>query len=112
MTELVISFTVDGIHFWPNVPEQYSEFGQPHRHLFKIICWYPITVKSTIDRPIELWELRQNTISWVEHYWKSKNGIVNFNDMSCEGISSEIKNHCQFSKVFVGEEDFFGAIIS
>ena len=41
MTELVFSFEVDGLHHWPGAPDRYREFGQPHRHLFKIICFYP-----------------------------------------------------------------------
>lgn len=111
-TELVISFTLEGTHYWPNAPKQYGEFGHVHRHLFKFICWYPETPQSNIDRPIELWELRQNTILWVTSHWNSRLGVTDFGPMSVEGIAATIKEFSLFTRVFVGEEDFLGALIS
>ena len=126
MTELIISFTVDGIHFWPNAPEQYEEFSHPHRHLFKFICWYP--QKDSQDptrRKTELWKLRQDTIYKIFKLWNNGNAErwaeeaepsafskINFGPASCEGIAQTIKDKLGFSKVFCGEDDFFGAIVS
>ena len=111
-SELIVSFELDGTHFWPNAPKKYEEFSHPHRHLFKFICWKPVEVKSNVDRPIELWELRKNTISIIEQvFCKNENGVVNFADFSCEGIANYVKDSEGFSKVFCGEEWFLGAIV-
>ena len=114
MTELVVSVTIDGLHFWPNAPEQYKEFGQPHRHLFKIICFYPTGDSSDPNRrEKELWELRQETLDFIFNDWEILgSGAVDFGAMSCEGISDRIKDGMGFSKVFVGEEFWIGALVT
>jgi len=110
-TSLIVSFEVDGIHFWPNAPDKYKEFGQPHRHLFKVICVFPTGDSSDpTRRDVELWELRQNVL----HYVKERFGKepINFGPMSVEGIADVIKNGMGFDKVLVCEEWFIGAIVS
>ena len=115
-TTLVISFTIDGLHSWPNAPKQYEEFSHPHRHLFKFICWG--VTKDSSDpnrREKELWGLRQEAIECIGNEFviaDSGQDICNFLGMSCEGIADWLKNEMGFSKVFCGEEWFLGAIVS
>ena len=114
MTELVISFAVDGLHFWPNAPAKYKEFGQPHRHLFKFVCWYP--TKDSNDpnrRERELWELRQEAISSLSPFagLYPQGGVYDFGAMSCEGCADFLKQAMGFSKVFCGEEEWLGAMV-
>jgi len=110
-TELVISFEVDGLHSWPDAPDKYKEFRQIHRHLFKVICFLP-TVESNdpTRREVELWSLRQNVIQFLKSEFGEE--PINFKTMSCEGISDYLKEHWNFSSVFVGEEWFLGAMVS
>jgi len=111
MTELIISFEIDGFHFWPNAPKQYEEFSHPHRHLFKFICWYPQgNSQDPTRREKELWELRRDTIWALGIEFGSE--PINFGPMSCEGIADWLKTYRNFSKVFCGEENFLGAIVS
>ena len=113
MTELIVSFEVDGRHFWPNAPEKYKEFRQPHRHLFKCIC--TVLVRDSNDptrRDIELWELRQTAISIINNELPQEHGVVDFKEMSCEGVADLLKNKLGANKVFVGEDVNFGAIVS
>ena len=117
MTELVISFELDGLHYWPNAPEQYSEFRQPHRHLFKFICWYPTgNSQDPTRREKELWELRQDTITAIReeflHLLHPRTDLHDFSSMSVEGIADWVKDKLGFSKVFVGEDVNFGAVVS
>ena len=110
-TSLIVSFEVDGIHFWPNAPDKYKEFGQPHRHLFKFICLLPTS--DSIDparRDVELWELRQDVITSLRSDFGRE--PIDFSARSCEGIADYVKMHWGFSKVFVGEEWFLGALVS
>ena len=115
MTELVVSFEVDGRHFWPNAPEKYKEFRQSHRHLFKCIC--TVLVRDSDDparRDVELWELRQQAIECARLISTDVecSPVRDFRSMSCEGIASALRKEMGFSKVFVGEDVNFGAIVS
>jgi len=114
MTELIISLEIDGIHFWPNAPKQYKEFGQPHRHLFKVVAFYPVVdSKDPARRDKELFELRQETVTCLRNingtYGKEP---IDFGGRSCEGVADYLKKEMGFSKVFVGEDVNFGAIVS
>ena len=112
-TELVVGFEVDGLHYWPDAPQKYKEFGQPHRHLFKVVGWYPTgDSQDPTRRDVELWELRQDTIACLDSWYPPLGGVCNFGPMSCEGIADFLKNKMGFSRVFVGEEDCLGAMVS
>ena len=107
MTELVVSFEIDGVHCWPNAPEKYREFRQPHRHLFKFVCFFPVTIKKESDRPVELWEFRQNIIEWVTSIYDNP---AQFNDLSCEGLSNLLLEEFHLSKCYVFEDFSHGAV--
>lgn len=114
-TELIISFEIEGLHRWPNAPAEYEEFRNLHKHLFKFICWYPVTInpaKNYADRPVELYELRQQTIEQVKLLGTTDGAVTNFGDWSCEGIAQGLMLMNSFSKVFVGEEYWLGALVS
>ena len=113
MTQLVISFEIDGIHCWPNAPEQYKEFRQPHRHLFKVVGWYSTGCSSDpTRRDKELFELRQEAINCLKNFGTSQGQEpVDYGQLSCEGIADYLKLKIGFSKVFVGEEYWLGALV-
>lgn len=119
MTELIVGFTIDGYHCWPDSPDKYSEFKQRHRHLFRFICWVPCKVEKESDRPIELFELRRIALALVTYeIGKKEFEPVDFKDLSCEGMAQKLKKllddhyRVRTSKVFVGEDDNFGAMVS
>ena len=115
MTELVISFEIEGLHYWPNAPVGYKEFGRSHRHLFKVIGWYP--TKSSNDpnrREKELFELRNEAFEFLySRDYPVRKNCIDFGPMSCEGIADLLLNSRElgFSKVFVGEEYWLGALV-
>lgn len=107
-TELVISFEVEGKHYWPEAPELYKEFETPHSHIFKVICFF--NTKESDDptrRELELFALRRQCLQLVTNHY---NGM--FGGMSCEGIADSIKQLVEASRVFVGEDQWFGALVS
>ena len=115
-TELVASFEIDGLHHWPEAPSCFSEFRQPHRHLFKFVCFVPTTDPvHGFERSIELWELREGLILRVHGIFGQPGmqlGVIDFGALSCEGIASKFKEDVFLSKVFVGEEYWLGALVS
>jgi len=71
--------------------------------------------KDPNRRQKELWELRSEMINMVYATFASegcsKENMINFGPMSCEGIADVIKEGTGASKVFVGEEYWLGAIV-
>jgi hypothetical protein len=118
MTELVISTEIDGIHCWPDAPDKYKEFKNPHRHLFKIICIISVNWSGSPDRrDKELWELRADVNGLIKKIGIEKGPIIDFGSKSCEGIADNIKmllapEYGDDVKVFVGEEYWLGALVS
>ena len=112
-TELVISFEIEGRHYWPNAPEEYAEFGHPHSHIFKVVCFFR-TQKSDAParREQELFDLRRRCLQMVVgHFGRFNQPPCSFSDRSCEGIADAIKQLVGASRVFVGEDWFFGAVV-
>lgn len=110
-TDLVVSFEIDGLHYWPNAPLRYSEFEHPHRHLFKIVCYFPTRESNDVARrEEELWELRRKCITKVMETFAFRDcEQCNFEDRSCEGIAQELIHLLKATEVFVGEEYWLGA---
>jgi hypothetical protein len=112
MTQLVISFELDGRHRWPDAPPRYYDFANTHRHLFKFICWYEIDKSDSPNRrDKELFELRREAIEALKANFGMTDYPLEFGGMSVEGIADWLKAKMGFSKVFCGESDFFGAIV-
>lgn len=113
-TELVVSTIVEGLHFWPDPPEQFSEFSILHRHLFRFILHLPVDSKGGPERrPVELWELRRKLVLWVRSTAiVLPDGTYNFTSRSCEGLATELLERSGASRVFVGEDDNLGAEVS
>ncbi len=111
-TELIVGFEVDGYHAWKDAPEQYVEFRNKHRHLFKIICHIPMEDSSDPGRrQIELWEARYSLLGWIDDQFGNP---AEFGNMSVEGIADYIRSRAKYvmSRVFVGEEYWLGAVSS
>jgi len=105
---LVVSFEISGVHYWPGAPAQHKEFKHPHRHLFKFIVWAP----ETKPRNMELFLVRGSLIEWVVRTYPpvdTPTGGVDFGPRSCEEIALELKKAWSAKRVFVGEEWFLGA---
>ena len=110
-TELIIGFTVDGFHCWPDAPDKYIEFRTRHRHLFKITCFVPTSegeYNNPTRREIEFWEHTRTIQEWIKTRFGSP---AEFSSLSCEGIADTLLRAFHCTKVFVGEEDNLGAIV-
>lgn len=108
---LVVSFELNGVHCWLGAPDEYREFRQPHRHLFKFIFWIPVTG----PRSVELFNAREFLIESVLAAYPrilSKDLLArgsDFGSSSCEDIARKMKDTLGAKKVFVGEEWYLGA---
>jgi len=105
---LVVSFELNGVHYWPDAPEECREFREPHRHLFKFVFWLPVTT----SRSVELFNAREFLIANILTVYPPSDllaGGANFGESSCEMLAEEMKEAVQAAKVFVGEEWWLGA---
>lgn len=108
---LVVSFDLNGIHHWPGAPNEYREFRQPHRHLFKFLFRIPVTG----PRSVELFNAREFLIESVLAAYPSISGGdllargIDFGPSSCEDIAQKMKSLLGAEKVFVGEDWYLGA---
>lgn len=90
-TNVVISFSVEGIHAWPDIPLELEEVGFlkfPHRHNFHI------KAKKKVDhdnRDIEIILLQREIKNHLKkNYWSTDAQCLMFNAMSCEMIAKEL----------------------
>ena len=110
-TNLVVKWDAEGIHYWPNAPEEFSVYGQPHEHIFHFEVYLPVNVKSTEDRPLELLEVRRSLIGKMEDIYGKP---FDFGPRSCEGIAIELYRLVAVTygikaKTIVMEDNFVGA---
>jgi hypothetical protein len=117
-TDLKVKFTVEGTHCWPDAPDIYNVFKNPHCHTF--IFEVVISTKDSDDenrREIELWDIRRYIKrTATECGVRNFDGTINYKDMSCEGIAQKLfeklkKNSFNVKSVSVCEEDGLGAIV-
>lgn len=108
--DLVVSFELNGTHYWPNPPKGCEEFEKPHRHLFKFIVVCP----ESKSRSLELFAVRKSLMEWVTRLYPTSSleaGGIDFGSSSCEDIATNLKETWKVNKIFVGEEYFLGAIV-
>ena len=73
--------TVEGFHCWPGAPERCGFLADRHRHVFVIVCEFPV---SDADREIEIFTRQQE----IQRLAAERFGTpAEFGAMSCEHIA-------------------------
>jgi len=103
-TEIYVNITMPGMHCWPAAPEQVAYLQHPHRHLFHITLWMPV---SHSDREHEFF-IEQNKLHEV---------VVRCIDLedcgSCEHMATQILGAIPYaSKCEVSEDGENGAVVT
>lgn len=111
---------VEGTHNWPDCPfDEVDYLRVPHRHVFHIKAYMPVTHS---DRDVEFIMLKHLIRDYlVNKYGKFSNeGMLRdmpyythceFGAMSCEMIAEELIETFELSKCEVSEDDENGAIV-
>lgn len=107
---LKISLKIEGIHRWEKCPiEEVSYLRDFHRHTFFIHCFIPVTHD---DRDVEFIKFQHEVKEKLtEKFYDEKLKLHCFNDWSCERIAVFLLEVFGCSKVEVGEDDEFYAIV-
>ena len=121
-TEVYCTFEVEGIHNWPECPfDEVAYLRIPHRHMFKIKAWVPVTHS---DRDVEFIMLKHRMESYLlTEYGKpikhatlgwdicDNKLVCQFGAMSCEMIATELCDKFELSRCEVSEDGENGAVV-
>ena len=110
-TEVYCTLQVEGIHNWPACPhEEVAYLRDPHRHIFHIKAYKPVTHS---DRDTEFIILKHAIARYIHSkYWDTTQQLHLFSHRSCEMIAEELSIMFDLSKVEVSEDGENGCIFT
>lgn len=102
---VVVSFQFAGIHFWPDAPENAESYlRHPHRHLFHVKAWKPV---SHAEREVEIIALKKEMQAYVDQRWGDGTPRVD----SCETIAMHLLRRFGLERCQVLEDGENGALV-
>jgi len=110
MTNIVVRFTLEGTHTWPDAPDEYKLLRARHGHNFLFECHIPVTHS---DREMEFLKVRRELVASVRSSFKGE--PCDFRANSCEALAEHVANTIFNkyerwpTKVAVFEDEFVGA---
>ncbi len=76
-----VTFSKEGIHCYPDAPDDVAFLRHPHRHLFQFKVWIEVFHN---DRDIEFIQFKRRLEALYD------TGTLNLRDKSCEMIADEL----------------------
>ncbi len=107
---IIVKFDLEGMHYWPDAPNEYAVLRSPHGHVFHFEAQIPVTA----SRQIEFLEARRRLMGAMKAFYGSE--PCDFGSMSCEDLANAlidcVRSCCSYScgviaRVF--EDAFVGA---
>jgi len=103
-----VTAEVHGFHQWTDAPEPRKYLSYPHRHLFVITAYLPVTAS---DRETEFHDLKDQLIANLPGL-QDESGVYDFKGMSCEHIGEAILSVMpDLVMIEVSEDHECGAVI-
>lgn len=101
---------VEGTHHWPKCPfDEVAYLTVPHRHMFHIKAYKPVTHS---DRDVEFIMLKHQI---EEHlgatYYDADKKLCVFGAKSCEMLAEELMNEFGLTMCEVSEDNENGAVV-
>ena len=108
-TEVYCTLQVEGTHNWPGCPfDEVAYLRDPHRHVFHIKAYMPVTHS---DRDTEFIVLKHQILNYFNRVYYSQAQCLHvFGAMSCEMIAEELADQFNLSKCEVSEDNENGCI--
>lgn len=108
-TQVYCTLQVEGTHNWPGCPfDEVAYLRDPHRHVFHIKAYQPVTHS---DRDTEFIMLKHQIQRYMAaRFYDNKQALHVFGPMSCEMIAEELSNHFGLSQCEVSEDNENGCI--
>lgn len=89
---IIINTNFEGIHHWPDAPEQYGYLRNPHRHMFFVNVIIPTDTSRQIEF-IDAKHFVDETIPKLTVEPPYINDIRNYGAKSCETIAEQLIDH-------------------
>lgn len=108
-TEVYCTLQVEATHSWPGCPfEEVAYLRDPHRHVFHIKAYMPVT---HTDRDTEFIILKHHILEYFyTNYYCETQRLCVFGSRSCEMIAEELANVFTLSKCEVNEDNENGCV--
>lgn len=107
ISNVVSKTSVDGMHNWPNAPEQFGYLSFPHRHIFNIEAHKRV---HHDDRDVEFINLaRDIKLYLIQKYYSLSAKCCLFGSKSCEMLASELATEFDLCECSVFEDNENGA---
>lgn len=91
MTTIQVRTKFEGVHCYPDAPEEVAYLRQPHRHIFGV-C---VEVEAFHeDRELEFIMVKHLINGYIDNF-SVQNGCVHLGTLSCEQIAKSVFNHLQ-----------------
>lgn len=82
LRSITCSTSFEGIHCWPEAPDDVAYLRNPHRHIFHIMA--EIGVKHN-DRDVEFIMAKHHIDAWIK--FQLHNGVYEMGRQSCEDVA-------------------------
>lgn len=100
---VLITTTFPAVHCWPACPHEDVAFLRtPHRHLFSVTMWVPVT---HADRDVEFIRLKRTVDEFIDTNYREQD----LGRRSCEMIATDLLSFFGASRVRVMEDGENGA---
>lgn len=100
---VITNIDIEGFHMWKDAPEVVNFLRAEHRHIFNIVCYFPVT---DLDRELEIFMLEWKIKDYIKNKWGEP---ARFGTYSCEMIALDILKEFNCSEVSVKEDNKGGA---
>lgn len=107
--EIVVSFQFEGMHRWPNAPQELTEryLKNLHRHIFHVRAWREVNHN---DRDVEFIAFKREMIDYIT--FNNPSVPVDLINDSCETIAEKLLKKFGLSKCEVLEDGENGAVVT
>lgn len=117
MTTIQIRTQFEGVHYYPDAPEEVIYLRQPHRHMFGVCVEVEV---FSVDREIEFVMLKHVLDGYIDEKFETKSGCKYMGTCSCEEIAKKFYQYLcsvvakpdrRYWKVTVSEDGENGASV-
>lgn len=104
---IVVKFSFEGFHHWPEAPGNHSYLRYPHRHVFHVVAAKRVNHNN---RDIEFIVLKRELHRYACSYFGGS--PTNCHSLSCEEMAERLLNTFDLSSCSVLEDDENGAFVT
>lgn len=90
-TRIEVKVEFEGIHNWPEAPDEVKFLRHPHRHMFGVVLRIPVTHD---DRELEFVMVKRELEQMLELQHGTSGNTHLLGRLSCEQIAEQVINWC------------------